>query len=565
MNKLQNFKIADRSCRIWDLLSFLFFAGAAILSVLTTYYVTGNLLDSDASSEMILAKQLSETGNILSKDWLYSTELRVLNTQLVFAPLFLIFDDWHTVRFCGTVILQIIFILSYGFLLKEAGFSKRQFWFSAGILLLPVSVAYGRIVLYHCYYIPHITLSFFLLGLTIGYSKKVNWKRPLPYFRLILLIGFSFLGGLGGVRHLMITHAPTLVCVIVFCLLEDAKGNDIKKSSIFSPIKLQLICCSVIAALFSLVGFKINNDVLNNYYSFGSYSSGSYAETALGLLDFTKLEDLLYGYMHQFGFRQNIPMMSLLGILSLGGVFAAGYSLYICIKKISRYTRRDNLQSAIVQSFFFYYTVVMVAVFLLTGKTSFYYFPLYLCLCLPWAVPLLVSHWTDIPSNMHPFYPQKLFSWVAILILILNGLANAAFFNGNQKFDQPYEGLTFQLTDTKAQQAEVISFLTENGYTLGYSTFWEGNVMTEITNGEIQVINIVNYPETGNIAYYDWLTPLHLRDEPNENPFLLIPVSFSEVFQTSDSFQYCTLVYEDAYQCVYSISELEQFVVTLYS
>ena len=37
-------------------------------------------LDSDDSAEMILSELLSRSGEIVSKNWYYSTEIRVLNT-----------------------------------------------------------------------------------------------------------------------------------------------------------------------------------------------------------------------------------------------------------------------------------------------------------------------------------------------------------------------------------------------------------------------------------------------------------------------------------------------------
>ena len=54
------------------------------------YYLTagyGAFLDADMASELTLAQHLAETGRLISRDWLYSTEVRVLNTQLVFAPI----------------------------------------------------------------------------------------------------------------------------------------------------------------------------------------------------------------------------------------------------------------------------------------------------------------------------------------------------------------------------------------------------------------------------------------------------------------------------------------------
>ena len=47
----------------------LFFLFSVIVSIATTYYATGHFLDSDASSELVLARQLYESGKIISADW----------------------------------------------------------------------------------------------------------------------------------------------------------------------------------------------------------------------------------------------------------------------------------------------------------------------------------------------------------------------------------------------------------------------------------------------------------------------------------------------------------------
>ena len=57
-----------------------------------------NRLDADMASEQLLANLLAQEGGVMSTNWYYSTELRVLNTQLVMAPLFRLFTSWHTVR-----------------------------------------------------------------------------------------------------------------------------------------------------------------------------------------------------------------------------------------------------------------------------------------------------------------------------------------------------------------------------------------------------------------------------------------------------------------------------------
>ena len=61
------------------------------------------LLDSDMSSEMILGQLLARNNGILSDQWYYSTELRVLNTQLIYALFFRLSRNWKYERMAYTL------------------------------------------------------------------------------------------------------------------------------------------------------------------------------------------------------------------------------------------------------------------------------------------------------------------------------------------------------------------------------------------------------------------------------------------------------------------------------
>ena len=91
------------------------------------------LLDSDMSSEMILGQLLARNNGILSDQWYYSTELRVLNTQLIYALFFRLSSNWHFVRMASTLVLWCVLIASYGVLCRVMGCKKvlgsqRCFW-----------------------------------------------------------------------------------------------------------------------------------------------------------------------------------------------------------------------------------------------------------------------------------------------------------------------------------------------------------------------------------------------------------------------------------------------------
>lgn len=530
---------------------------AVILSLGTTYYVTGHILDSDTSSTLVFSQHLSEIGKLFSQDWMYSTSIEVISSHLVYMPLFSLLDNWRCIRLIGTIILQTLYILSYAFMLHQAGVSKRVFYISAAILLLPVSVAHGRIVLYHCYYIPLLVVAFLLLGLTFRCANIRGWKNAGACISAAALAVLSFLGGLGGVRHLMITHAPLILAAALFCYLDFTRSNC-RISVLLSAKSLRVLLFSAASAAASFLGFLVNSAYLCKRYSFVDYGS-----ITLNIIDLSQIDEMLYGYFHQFGFRENVNMLSLTGILSLLGFVAGIYCVYAGIQIIKQYKTGDDVNQTILNTFLLFFTAVTVFSFIVTGGNTDYHFVLYLTFCLSWAAPLLISYF-GTTSQKALFSSEKIFCWITIFILSVNGLANMAFFNGSKAFDQVYEGLGFQEMHKREQLSGAVNYLSENGYDIGYATYWEGNVTTELANGQIRLINIQMDDGSGNIAYYDWLTSQYLREEEKSKPFVLLTAEGRRSFELSDSYQYCKLVYEDPYHCVYDITDIDAFISTLY-
>lgn len=210
-----------------------------VMSVRTVIYLSGTSLDSDASSELVLAEHLAETNRILSEDWIYSTELRVIDTQLVNSLLFRLTDNWRTVRIASGLIHQFLLSLSFFFLCWKSKISLRSSLLSGSILLLPISIAYGRIVLYHNYYVPHIAFSFFSIGLLLG---AMNKRSKLD---TILLLIIAYLSGLKGVRQLLITFAPAMLMFILRALILERKQPIISLNTFKDVLvpSAALLCC----------------------------------------------------------------------------------------------------------------------------------------------------------------------------------------------------------------------------------------------------------------------------------------------------------------------------------
>ena len=94
-------------------LPWLVFAGTLFVLVFFLARYTVYTLNSDASSELVLAKHLADQGGgLLSKNWYYSTEVKVLCDQLAFELMFFFTDNWRIARMGGTLILIGLMLLS---------------------------------------------------------------------------------------------------------------------------------------------------------------------------------------------------------------------------------------------------------------------------------------------------------------------------------------------------------------------------------------------------------------------------------------------------------------------
>lgn len=529
-----------------------------LIDIITTYNVTATFFDGDASSEMVLAKHIFDNKQLFSSDWYYSTEIRAVCMQLVFSPLFLLFSDWHLVRFVGTIILHIIYISCFGLICHETKTSFKAFCVGASLLLLPVSVSYGRVVLYHCFYLSYIILGFLLFGLIIRFANKYNNKLQLIICTMLIVI-ISFAGGLNGTRQLLIFNVPLIFGIVCLAFIRDYKTD---KASIFSKEILLLFIPSVISIVATFAGYLVNTVILSKSYTFASY-----AEYKLSILPSSSLSDMLYGFLHLFGFRNNVQLLSILGLVSVMGVFAGVYCVVYSIKLLINVCNSEiPLSKQLFSLFFAFSFIVTVTVFILTGGSHIYFFYLYFVPVTVWSIPTFI-HFIDNSFDKISFFNSKILIPVAMtIILFVNGFCNILFFNGIYFKGQLYEGLDYKNKNLKVHLAPVIELIEENDYTLGYSTFWHSNVITELTDGQTEMVHIAyeNIDDTNTYLYYfNWLTAKSTRLNDADKAFILVGDLERSSFDKLACNDICTLIFEDNKFSLYEINNLDEFKSTI--
>ena len=186
----------DRNDRIFTVASFILFC---LCFCFLFWFLNVNMerfLNSDDTSELILSKMLAEENRLITPNWFYSTELRVFNTQIVYAFFFKFFNNWHKIRIVSDILLTLTMLVSAYWLFRVFKL-KKYACVGIAILLLPTSVHYFEIVLKGAYYYPHIVISILTVAI-LESLRNLKGKKLLSFILLTVLCVLAFLSGLGG-------------------------------------------------------------------------------------------------------------------------------------------------------------------------------------------------------------------------------------------------------------------------------------------------------------------------------------------------------------------------------
>ena len=516
-------------------------AAALILIILLAllswdnFFASRARMNSDLASEMMLEKSLSETNHMFHSGWYYSTELRILNTLLVRAPLFKIFSDWTTVRTVGNALLFCFMLCSYLVLLKYLKVDLKFSLLTAAMLLCPFSRIWLNIMYEGAYYIPHVTITFFYLTLFLMVEKAGHEANRIK--KGGILAGYLLLSvilGMSGIRYVLNIQLPILMASALLILFnqdyqeirEKPTAENFKKALKWKPTLYFLISLAGVAA--TMLGYFISERLLHNVFRFHSYSNNKFKSFSdVPLL--TQLSRIMEGLLELLGYSQGVKLFSLQGIRNIAVLLLLLLFLLIFIKIVSSKTL--SCEKRFTALFFISSFLISNATFvLLDSYTSRYYIPV-----LTAAVPAVAIYLQEEEKKLDR-------------IFIGGGCIAAALIIGLLVWKE----YAFDCRDNRNNREDVLAYLLDNDLTFGYATFWNGNVLTELSNGEVEVAGVSTINKD-SIGYYQWLTfaKYHEPGYHEGKVFILLAQSELEAFQSTELSKEGELAYQDSGYTVY--------------
>ena len=448
--------------------------------------------DSDISSELVLADLLAEEGGIVSSNWYYSTELRVLNTNLVFAPLFHIFDSWHKTRLAGTFIIHLCLLLSI-YIFCRTTKSVSIFPAIGIMLMLPFSDGYYSFVLKFPFYVPHLSISLLSFSAVVYYSECEGKK--IKRFIVLFMAGIlAVLSGMGGARQVIVFFLPLFISVLIPYVQKAVKVTDSMPQDRWKKYLFAAFFCFAAG----LIGYLLNLMVMKRLYHFKSF------EVSFISFDVGRISTVIAGFLRSLGFLSG----KLEGRILLHNVSAAFLLIGSVISAVEGIRAgRETFDSYFFFSSFYISSVVLFI--LLYSFTDMDYFDRYNLPIMFLTAPMIALGLKHLNNYKCLFRTVILIVWMLLIV-----------FSG-------YDYLRCQgIQRGKTDHQDIADFLVEHGYYKGYSTFWSANVLTELSDGVIDVYDWGDHlgEEAGGDVdrTYKWLQLVrHDTERPDGKVFLL--------------------------------------------
>ena len=476
-------------------------------------------IDSDMSSEMILADLLNKEGGLLSTNWWYSTELRVFYVQIFYRLGLLLFPgDWYAARMVGQALLLLVLVAAYLYVGHGLRLRNCGAW-GAAALVCPFGGWYLWYVTFGGFYIPHMALVLLGYGTLIRLMRPATRKQRLV--QIVVLLAVSLAAGLNGIKVLMGFYLPMAVAAPVAMALQWHQ----KPEEQCPRPERRLMGAAWLATVAAGGGYAVYSLVLSVTHAFRNFNDRNWSGLDLSMA-LKKLANFLslFGYPGGGIMNDGIPLFSLRGILGALGLVTAGAILFSLVRLLCRWKELDPVQR-VAPLLLVSMLLVQGAIFSFTGGGS--NAEAHWLTVVPLVFPVL-----QIEGETEHFrlpFSRRMTALAFCFCFVGTSVASSLqYFSGGYPLSPHLE--------------EVCDWLTEQGYTRGCATFWNGNVMTEWSSGQIEVW-VVN--DFNTMEPYEWLQKTSHATLPEEPVFLLTTMEELHNMGLSQLYWWSKVVYED--------------------
>lgn len=268
----------------------------------------------------------------------------------------------------------------------------------------------------------------------------------------------------------------------------------------------------------AMTGYVINLVILSNKFTFVRYTDIGYKD-----FDIQSVILVFNGILHTIGYG-NGNVFSFISILNGSALIIFALMLFCIFSGVSR-----KFETTDINQFLSLYVLCAFMIFtLLYAFTDMSYQDRYNIPILVFSIPVITLNLSEIRLN------KNVKKSVCIFILSVVYIGGIYKFNSRKNID------------TTFYAREITQYLTDHNVLKGYATFWNANLLTELSNGRIEVWThppgAVETIWKDTDAVYKWLQYVdHANCKPDGEIFVIQTIEEYE-----STAQYTTMKPENA-------------------
>jgi len=518
-------------------------AGAFFALIFWNAFYLEQWLDSDMAAEMMFSKLLAEEGKLFATtSWYYSTEFRFLYTHLIMGPLFRICDNWHVIRMATNIIFYILLLASYFYMMAELPAGRNRKILGGAVLLLPFS----ETMMLHMHmgntYMSHVIILFFYIGIFLRLAGSGKKRAPM-YVLWAVYLGLSVICGVSGVRYMLALQCPLVLAAIWYLVGSEAFGALRRepcrenRRAVFCEERAKYLAVSMAGAFGCAAGYADNVLYVSRTYSFQTYESTNFIDVYQGVL-LQRIQDAFGSLLMLFGYIPGKSVLSLRGVISMIAFVLLALLGFIALRE-----RREQHPLKRFMVLLFYSSFLLNSfVFVFTNSTLV---PRYYITTVILLIPLGIFYFEgeEKPLDRHI---------VAFLLAFCLLLATAK------------AGLSMMTADKNMEKKAIARELAEEGYSFGYATYWNANIIQELSDGKVEAANL-HRGEDGSFSLFRWssMRRYYEPDYPQGRVFLLLAEEEEEALAGSGLLRAGRETFRGSGYVIYDYEENEDFLEAL--
>ena len=476
-------------------------------------------IDSDMASEMVLADLLNQEGGLMSTNWWYSTEIKICSLQVFYQIGLKIFpEDWYAARILGQALLMAVLLASFLYVGHGLKLKGNGIW-GAAALACPFGVWYfwyGAFGGYYFVYMIWIMLGFGAILHLLYPTSKV--KR---LFQWGVLVGSTMISGLNSVKGLMVFYVPmTLTALVVLGIRWHLQPKQYPKQ------EFCLLMYSIVTTLVAGMGYLINGIFLAKNHSFNNYNGQEWTQLRIStLLDQWAEFFSLFGHPGDGFLKDKIPLFSVIGILGSFSILIIFAIVFSTVRLLWRWKELNTLQ--LVAPVLLVWTCLIQGIaFSCTGVPDSVNASYWLT-AVPFVFPVLQLEGETEHFSLK--FTRKFAAVAFCCCFVATSIgAMMQFFSTGYRINPHLE--------------TVCDWLVEQEYTQGFATFWNGNLLTEWSNGQIEMWVTEDF---NTMESYQCLQKSSHQQPPEGEIFLITTREELKKMNLSQLYWWSNVVYEE--------------------